>query len=360
MGHRVRSDKSELLPAQLRGESVHFPSLNPLIGDWPVETSPYIDEITIFVNKSLARVVMDEVERQRYTESGLARFVATCFPLARLEMLQFAALYTVWLFIWDDQIEVIGQQENSSMLDDYCSSSLTYTRWALGLPPNEVDIPTETLPPAMVLLRDIAPLLGERLDQDGKEKLFSGFETFILNTRLQQLDVSDHLISTPQQYIATRLGTFGVDLHATCFSFIAGYDLPQWVLDNPEIRKLKTCIFTAAMYMNEYLSFKSEMSRGAVTENLVYALWHHQEQVDFNGAVSALFDLLCRTLRDYSASAERICHMCRGDEHAKMLILELIRHGHHLLAGWYEWQLNSTRYGLQPYVQCDGSLEVEF
>jgi hypothetical protein len=92
---------------------------------------------------------------------------------------------------------------------------------------------------------------------------------------------------------------------------------------------------------------------------MIYTLWYHGQYLTLDEAVAALFDMMCSTLKEYNASGEALCCMCNGDESVKESVLEFTRNGRSLLAGWYEWQIKSSRYGLQSYVKDDGSLEVQ-
>jgi hypothetical protein len=121
-------------------------------------------------------------------------------------MLQFAALYLVCLFVWDDHMEDMGQLGNDNKLDRCCLRSIEYTRWALGLSKNEAPPTTENLPSAIVLLNDIMPILGKRLDQG------ISFIPLSSSSFISQAEI----IKPPQ----TAKRNFSRDLRYTCCKFV--------------------------------------------------------------------------------------------------------------------------------------------
>jgi hypothetical protein len=46
-----------LMPEELRGKSLHFPSLTPWINNWAVKKRPDLDDLTPYVNGLLERLV---------------------------------------------------------------------------------------------------------------------------------------------------------------------------------------------------------------------------------------------------------------------------------------------------------------
>lgn len=89
------------------------------------------------------------------------------FSEASSERIQAAALFLVWIFIWDDEIDH-GEGENGISIDGdlarrYCTESLEYMSWCLGLSGNDQMEPVCKIP-NMPLFKDLACFLREGMD----------------------------------------------------------------------------------------------------------------------------------------------------------------------------------------------------
>jgi hypothetical protein len=71
----------------------------------------------------------------------------------------------LWIFIWDDKVEKIGQKGDEFELDSFCSLSIDYARWAFKTAPDESRQPTPSQFPPNTLLRELNHFQSKHFDQ---------------------------------------------------------------------------------------------------------------------------------------------------------------------------------------------------
>ncbi|CAI6020830.1 unnamed protein product [Clonostachys chloroleuca] len=112
--------------------------------------------------------------------------------------------------------------------------------------------------------------------------------------------------------------------------------------------------------MNDYFSFKDEMIRGALNENMVYVIWYHESAFSFDKAVLELFRMICQCIQEYNAAAEVLQVKCGNNTRLRASVYGFVQSGRAMIMGWYKWQIESSRYELQSYVKDDGSMDIVF
>jgi hypothetical protein len=91
----------------------------------------------------------------------------SAFAEASWDRIQAAALFLLWIFVWDDEIDH-GEGQNdistcSEMANAYCQESLDYIRWTLGLCGNDAKEPMCNIQ-TMPIFRDVARAMVEKMD----------------------------------------------------------------------------------------------------------------------------------------------------------------------------------------------------
>lgn len=147
-----------------------------------------------------------------FTPDSLAPSL-TCtrwYPDAEWEELKIATAYSVWIFVWDDEIDE-GETDaahNEQLAQAYYRQSLAYIHRMLGLDGDgleEVEAPHQN----MTLFADVGYGMRESTDIQQRQRFFDELENFMLQVGVEHTHRMDGTIPTLDEYMSIRAGSVG-------------------------------------------------------------------------------------------------------------------------------------------------------
>lgn len=277
--------------------------------------------------------------------ADFAFFGATWWPCASLEKLRIVTYFAIWLFIWDDEIDStdgsMGDEFDAAQL--YRDQTLSYIGYTLGLEGSHLD-PFIT----NSIILSFAPI-GEALKRSytlkQRELVYTTFQFSIaMNEQEQRLRLSG-TIPTVEDFWRFRLGSSCV-LPVLAFNEFSwkDMDLPHDFHKNKEVESIKKYTNTLISAVNDLLSMKKEVKRGAI-HSLVPIYLYHLGNLD--SAVEEIVSFLASEVKgmdDAVASLFRRYETADGD--VKRQVQEWVDGCKHLVTGNLTWSLETGRYGV--------------
>ncbi|CAI7648617.1 unnamed protein product [Penicillium manginii] len=192
-------DAAKQLAHDIAGQQLLIPSLWHWLADWPAAVNQNLERL---------RPVVDTIIDRMY-------------PRAEWRELQIVAAYKVWVFIWDDEID-LGQSETAldkEKTGQYCKKSLAYIRHVLQLDTdNGTDIGLHHSPyKCMAAFKEVCDGLVETADADQRERIFRELEIYISQVVIEQGRQQDGKLPTLEEYVSMRMGSVGVTPYIACF-----------------------------------------------------------------------------------------------------------------------------------------------
>lgn len=129
--------RSEILRA-LRNQCFRIEGLQSAFCAWCFKVNPDIDRIRADVSAWLASEFSDHPKLAKLQRGDYGLFGATWWPEASFERLRIATYLSIWLFIWDDELDSdIGSlAANFDLAQLYRSETLRFIESSLGLSNN--------------------------------------------------------------------------------------------------------------------------------------------------------------------------------------------------------------------------------
>ncbi|KAI1275976.1 terpenoid synthase [Xylaria sp. FL0933] len=205
----------EDLVACLRGCHVRIPDLQSLFAHWPQYIHPQTDKLEEHVQKSLKAILPKPEEENRLAKMKLgefALFTASWWAYAPFEVLCVAATLSIWLFIWDDEMD---SSEFSSLIDDFDSASkfrqetIEFLRSSLSkqLPP---DLSVLTDNPIIKGFKPVGDALKASYNERQLNTVFKEMAFFVNMCEEEHNTQVKAALPTVKEYMKRRMGSSAV------------------------------------------------------------------------------------------------------------------------------------------------------
>ncbi|KAI9725876.1 MAG: hypothetical protein M1828_002505 [Chrysothrix sp. TS-e1954] len=334
-------DRGEVVES-LRGQTINVTNLDEPFQDWPSEINPEIDRLRRDVDEWLQRTMSHSGSLELLKISGFALFGATWWPRAEYHRLKIATYLAIWLFTWDDEIDSAA----GSLHDDFETAqrfrteTLDYVQLCLG-PPSSQDSRAikpsnqiicnfkeigESIRDAYSIGASPKPLL-EHADRDlsteQSRRVFKEMTTFMqMSEKEQRLRLSGTLPSI-KEFWKYRLGSSAVAVCLSVNEYVVAndpglfliaklttfvryawthMDLPKSIMDHPDMSKLWDQTNIIISTVNDVLSLKKEIARGAI-DSLIPLLY--AKTGDVQAAVDELTIFLIKTIKSFEETAQK-------------------------------------------------------
>lgn len=204
--------------------------------------------------------------------TDFALFAALWWPNASFEKLQVLAALTLWLFIWDDEIdEVTGLYTNDFLAaQKYRDDTLRYVRQCLGLATEEDESKPATRNKIIRSFALIGHALRAEYDLAQKTRFYDEIVRFISSTELEQRGRLEGVVpnltefwkfrlGTSAVYVACAVGEYAID--ATCS---AGRPIPAHLMESAARQAVWDETNVIVSIQNDLVSLKKEMMVGGI------------------------------------------------------------------------------------------------
>ncbi|KAH7329675.1 hypothetical protein B0I35DRAFT_404864 [Stachybotrys elegans] len=91
--------------AEIRGQRMNVPPLEPLFSNWRQGVNPSCGELIPILKEVLMKFAPDEEHLNHARASDFSILVSSWYPSCSLERLQVLGIFAAWLFLWDDKVD---------------------------------------------------------------------------------------------------------------------------------------------------------------------------------------------------------------------------------------------------------------
>lgn len=141
---------------------------------------------------------------------GLPLTLSRWYPDAEWQELKVATAYSVWIFVWDDEIDAgdTDAAANEELAQAYYRQSLAYIHSVLGLDghsPDDIEAPHQN----MTLFADVAHGVRDATDLQQRQRFFDELENFMLQVGVEHTHRMAGTIPSTSEYMDIRSGSVG-------------------------------------------------------------------------------------------------------------------------------------------------------
>ncbi|KAK4034594.1 isoprenoid synthase domain-containing protein [Parachaetomium inaequale] len=248
--------------SSLSGQVLHIPDLGPAFASWKQGVNPLHERVKHAVDVRLAGLIESERVLAKVRAADIGLFAAGWFPDAPYELLETAAFYCVWLFLWDDAIDGAEVEGGEVAAEEYCRQSVAFVRYSLGL--GEAGIPEPKAPTKVCeSFAEVGRRVGEYCGLEDRRVLFGHLREYM------EACVTEHRwrlsgkVPSVEEFYSWRLRTSSVDVMLDLCRILNRIELPGWILESRELAAMGFGVNTLLILINELFSLKKELKDSA-------------------------------------------------------------------------------------------------
>ncbi|KAK3356594.1 isoprenoid synthase domain-containing protein [Lasiosphaeria hispida] len=383
------------LIAELQGQVMHVPNMLSLFPTWPSGgRNKYYKRLKARLDEIVASVYPDEASRRRAGKNDFAFFASIWYPEVEYESLFVAGIFSYWIFAFDDLMDANDEDLSMDLSASarYREQTLDYTRYWLGLEPLKPQTSTlaklsSWLLPASrgekgekgwshALLsylgikskrEPVAPNLpcstfkefGQAVHRNHskafREGLAKELKDYFDHCEIEQKERLTGKTSVDfDSYVAIRYYTSAVRIYCYITQITYGIEIPQQILDSPEMQALWKEVDINIIIGNDVLSVKKELAAGCV-HNAVPVLYHQGRPLD--AVIPELMRRLetCRDRFDEAAVVvQKVCS--KESEKVQEDLVKYIDGLRTIATGTIDFCKIAERYGLTSYFNDDEAI----
>ncbi|KAJ5743504.1 isoprenoid synthase domain-containing protein [Penicillium manginii] len=352
-------DAAKQLAHDIAGQQLLIPSLWHWLADWPAAVNQNLERLRPVVDTIIDSSIIDEEKRNHIKRHDFALLAALMYPRAEWRELQIVAAYKVWVFIWDDEID-LGQSETAldkEKTGQYCKKSLAYIRHVLQLDTdNGTDIGLHHSPyKCMAAFKEVCDGLVETADADQRERIFRELEIYISQVVIEQGRQQDGKLPTLEEYVSMRMGSVGVTPYIACFEATNRIQLPRSVMDSKEMSIIWEETTMLSLVINDIYSCQKEIASGSI-QNLVPVMWN--ETKNMGHVVVDIISILKESVKKFERAFKMLEGQTSLDSKLDNDMKAFVDNCRTWVTGLLEWTLTSERYKMYQYLHQDGSVVV--
>ncbi|KAI0972277.1 terpenoid synthase [Xylaria arbuscula] len=362
-GHESKLQGDALAVAtQLSGQTFRTPDFVKALATWPTDTNKHINEIETLVDEYLERVVTCEKKLTTLKQADFAKLISLWYPDAEWPELKVATAYTVWIFVWDDEIDA-GDILEENLVHAYYRKSISYAHYILGLDKHSANGTDAVAPgPNMALFADFGCVLQEKADIQQRQRFFDNIKDFMEKVGIEHSYRLSGTIPSISDYMAIRMGSVGCTPQIALTDFILKIRLPESIMCCDTMTVLWEETTRLCIVLNDIYSAKKEMAQGSLL-NIVPVIFHDIKDENRNhlDVVSQRLDIMLKdAMMKFEATARELGDMAPTDSQLNEDILEFIKWCRYYVTACLYWTLESRRYGMTTCTNADGTLSIPF
>ncbi|KAI1348232.1 terpenoid synthase [Xylaria sp. FL0043] len=349
----------EDLVACLRGCHVRIPDLQSLFTHWPQYIHPQTDKLEEHVQKSLKAILPKPEEENRLAKMKLgefALFTASWWAYAPFEVLCVAATLSIWLFIWDDEID---SSEFSSLIDDFDSASkfrqetIEFLRSSLStqLPP---DSSTLCDNPIIKGFKPVGDALKASYNERQLNTVFKEIAFFVNMCEEEHKTQVKAALPTVEEYMKRRMGSSAVRICLAIHEYATGVTIPDEIMQSDLMERIWHEINIIISTVNDVLSIKKELANSQA-DTLIPLLF--LESKSAQTAVDEAVLMISRSIARLEATESEMMDSYSASSETQDMLRVYIEACKIACTGNLNWSLLSGRYQIHCTSTANG-LEV--
>jgi hypothetical protein len=256
--------------------------------------------------------------------------------------MQISTYMAVWLFTWDDEIDL----NDSTMWKEfgaaqvYRDQTLAYVRYTLGM---DKDCP-EVYHRVIFNFAPIGAALKKHYTLDQREMVYEEIRFFMeMSEHEQRLRLSGTIPSI-DEYWHYRLGSSAVNVCVVMNEFCMGASLPLEFHSDSDMKDLVRYTNTIISATNDLVSVKKEVKRDAIESLVPITFFHVGDMQTAVREVVTFITTEMKNMEEAAASLIRRYEAADGDK--RRLLKDYIDCCKYYVTGNWAWSLKSDRYGI--------------
>ncbi|KAH6682217.1 isoprenoid synthase domain-containing protein [Plectosphaerella plurivora] len=337
---------------ELKGKTIRIPDLTTMFTTWPkLKVNPFYKDLKPYVEGKIYEMELDQTKRDDYIKQDLTWFIAVWFPHVDLEMLKVLTLHVLWLFIWDDRVD-IGEGALADNLEiankARANSAKIWVNLLWGYDDGDwLDVEVDRVD---AVIEPLVEGLGFRGLQ--AVRFLDSVEEYIRSCEKEQVMRMEGEVPDYDTYIRMRLDTSAVHTLCALAEYVTGQNLPYEWYERDIIKKIWNATNMSVILINDPISLKKELKTDCII-NAVASL--HVPGGDVQDAIDQVVKLLDTTISDLDRDLEAV-----RDEYIEAeygMLIEYADACKQMVIGTLYFSLRSSRYAVAVNDE-DNSMEI--
>ncbi|KAH9992376.1 terpenoid synthase [Xylariaceae sp. FL0662B] len=347
-----------LLSSQLKGQNFHLPDLWKDFEGWPMATNKHAEQLEGLVNSMLERIITNEKKLKALKQADFGRLMSLWYPDSEWEELVIAAAYSVWIFVWDDEVDAgdtdVSTDEEKART--YYKKSLGCVQRLLGLSEDDAD---EKIPHNMALFADVGRGVRDSTDVEQRQRFFRELENFMLQVGIEHGHRMRGSIPTTDKYLEIRSGSVGCGPQIALTEYMLKIRLPESLMESAAMKSLWKETIVICLILNDVFSVQKEIAQNSYF-NLVPVMFKNcdPKEQHLDTVTRELEELLQGTMGRFEEAATSLLEATSSDAQLNKNIQDYIKWCRYFTTGVLQWSLESRRYGMAECRNKDGSLDI--
>ncbi|KAH8647233.1 isoprenoid synthase domain-containing protein [Xylariales sp. PMI_506] len=375
------------LATKLAGKTFYLPNLREAFKDWPMAANPMEKELEGLVNKTLERFIRNEKKLKALKQADFGRLIALWYPHATWEELEVATAYSVWIFVWDDEIDAGDTDISNSeeLAREYYQGSLNFIHQKLGLGPlqrrrasdsasaasssasassasfEELKADEEVLCPhdTMALFADVGQGITPATDAIQRTRFYRELENFMLQVGVEQTYRLSGEVPSIKRYLEIRSGSVGCAPQIAITDYMLKMRLPEEIMESDAMKSLWKETVVICLILNDVYSVQKEIVQGSMF-NIVPVMFkvYGSNGNRIDKVTEELMTMLRDSMAQFELAAKQLTEMTASEEALQKDASEFVEWCRYFITGVLDWSLASRRYGMAKCLNQDESLDI--
>ncbi|KAI1075342.1 terpenoid synthase [Whalleya microplaca] len=347
-----------LLSSQLKGQNFHLPDLCKDFESWPSATSKHAEQLEALVNTMLERIITNEKKLRALKRANFGRLMSLWYPDSDWEELKVATAYSVWIFVWDDEVDAgdtdVSNDEEKARA--YYKKSLGCVHRLLGL---GEEVAEDQIPQNMELFADVGRGVRDTTDVEQRQRFFRELENFMLQVGIEHGHRMRGSIPTTEKYLEIRSGSVGCGPQIALTDYMLKIRLPEPLMECEAMKALWKETIIICLILNDVFSVQKEIAQNSYF-NLVPVMFRNcdPKEQSLDTVTHELEVALRGSMRNFEEAAASLVDMTSSDAQVNEKIQDYIKWCRYFTTGVLLWSLESRRYGMADCRNEDGSLDI--
>ncbi|KAI2626454.1 terpenoid synthase [Hypoxylon sp. NC1633] len=353
----------DILASQIDGQTYHIPDYWKVFKDWPIAENKHAARLEAFVNELLERVVTNPRKLKALKQADFGRLLTLWYPTSEWSELEMATAYTVWIFLWDDEVDegetdVANDEEVARV---FYKRSLTICHRLLGLETSgdgkELDYEEEEqdLGRTMELFAGVGRAMRVKMDGIQRERFFRELENYVVQVGAEQGFRIRGEIPTVARYEQIRMGSVGCGPQLSFTDVMLYMRLPETIMNCEGMKGLWRATIVLCLILNDIYSVQKEIAQNSLF-GLIPVMFNKKQNM--TTVTKDVDDYLKQTVKEFEEAAVSLTKEVAGDEKLTKEVEEYIKWCRHSTTAVLQWSLESRRYGMAKCINEDRTLTV--
>ncbi|OBR09487.1 Terpene synthase family protein [Colletotrichum higginsianum IMI 349063] len=361
------------LASRFRGAELRIPDLMKVFAGWPFSTSPHLARLRALFDTTLDGCIGDEKKREALKRADFGWLIALWYPDSEWAELEAVSYLGLWLFVWDDEIDVIETDfsKSAELALLHHRSTLAYVRRALGVSAagddndnsNDNDNDEGSAPENMAVFGRFGELTRGTMSLAQRQRLSNELHSFVAQVAAEHVFHLDCRIPSPEQYREIRRGTAAVMPVVVLAEYMTRTEIPEALSSSPAFRVLESTTVDLIWLINDLYSLPKELADDTVL-SIIPVLLHSGSSGSSRWTLDAVVERILADIRasmdEFEGAAKELRALGAGDSGAAAAAAEtFILYCRRLTAGVVLWTIQSPRYGILDCTNADGSVTIQ-